>query len=122
MHKKASYTRVKYKQQILELANTYLRTRPSDPKLVYCSFTKIEANEDYTVVTLYWDTFNSGMRGDFTTSFDSNMPRLRSFMAQALKVRAVPYFILAYDGQYEAQAIIENILVVEKFPVTRPTA
>jgi len=119
MHKKPSYTKAKYLQQVLELANTYLRTRTSDANLVYCSFTKAETNDDYSFVTLYWDTFNSGMRGDLKKSLISNLPRLRSYMAQALKVRAVPNFLVEYDGQYEAEAIITNILTLEKFPVTK---
>jgi ribosome-binding factor A len=107
---KKSFKRDKYQDRLLGEVNTFLRTKFSDKRLQFVSFTKVELSGDYSSAILYWDTFDAATRGDAHTAVESIAGRLRSLLAEALNVRAVPSLELRYDSQYEAEKAIDDLL------------
>lgn len=107
---KKSFKKSKYEDRLLSEVNTFLRTKFSDKRLQFVSITKVELSSDYSLATLYWDTFDSSHRGDAADAIKSITGRLRSMLAEALQVRAVPQIEVRYDSQFEAEKAIDDLL------------
>lgn len=107
---KKSFKKDKYQDRLLAEVNTFLRTKFSDKRLQFASFTKVELSPDYSVATLYWDTFDAKHRGEIAQAMETIKGRLRSLLAEVLTVRAVPSLELKYDAQYESERAIDEIL------------
>jgi ribosome-binding factor A len=97
------------KEQILHGVNQYLRGL-SDVRLKFVSITKVELNKDFSVATLHWDTFDSNTRGDAKRSLEGARGKLRTHLAQTLKLRHTPDLRMVYDAQFVAQNEIEQLL------------
>lgn len=103
-----------FEARILGELNTILRSRFNNPRLQFLSFTKVKLSKDYSIANVYWDTYDSSKKGDCKKAVESITGKLRSHLAAALKVRAVPELHIRYDAQYEAENEIERILQEEK--------
>ncbi len=103
-----------FENRILGELNMILRTRFNNPRLQLLSFTKVEVSSDLSVATVYWDCFDETTRGDAKKAVETIVGKLRSHLAQALKVRSVPLLRVKYDGQYDAEKEIDQILKAEE--------
>ena len=70
-------------------------------------------NPDNTLATLYWDTFDSSKRGDCKKALESSLVKIRTSLASALQIRAVPQLEIEYDSQYEEESKISALLKEE---------
>lgn len=102
--------RVKFQDRILNELNMILRQEISDSRLQFASLTKVELTNDFSVATVYWDTFDSGKRGEIKAAFDAIEGRFRSSLARSLQVRHTPEIKLVYDNQFESEKNITEIL------------
>lgn len=93
-----------------------LRRSISDPRLTFASITRVELLDDYSLAKVYWDTYDSSKRGEIKAAFDGVASKLRSVLANELKVRHTPIIELFYDSQFEDERNIEKILESEKKP------
>jgi ribosome-binding factor A len=110
---KKSFKKDKYQDRLLSEVNLALRTKFSDSRLQFVSFTKVDLSPDYSLATLYWDTFDASKRGDASEAVKAITGRLRSILADVLTVRAVPQIEVKYDSQYEAERAIDELLEKE---------
>ncbi len=110
----SSFKREQYSGDILRVANSFLRSGLGDTLLSMASITKVELSSDYSVATLYWDTFDPSKRGDIKKSFDRITGKMRTHLARELKVRHTPSVAFEYDSQYEDESVIDKILKDEK--------
>jgi len=101
-----------YQEQIQNELSQALRSF-NDSRLTCISITKVELTDDLAQANVYWDTWDSSKREDATKAFESAKGRLRSVLAQNLKVRHVPQINPLYDSQYEAEEHINKILKSE---------
>lgn len=102
------------KQQLAERiqnsANTFLKGPQSNSYLNLLSITRVELNVDNSVATLYWDTFDSGKRGDIKAALESAKGKLRTQLTHTLKLRKSPIINLVYDSQYEDEMKITELI------------
>ena len=108
--KSGSQSKPMFEERIKNEINSLLRTELKDPRLVMMSVTRVELNQDYSVATVYWDTFDSSKRGDVKVAIEGTGGRLRSLLAKNLKVRHTPELTFVYDSQYEDELKIEQLL------------
>lgn len=108
--KSGSQSKPMFEERIKNEINSLLRTELKDPRLVMMSVTRVELNQDYSVATVYWDTFDSSKRGDVKAAIEGTGGRLRSLLAKNLKVRHTPELTFVYDSQYEDELKIEQLL------------
>lgn len=108
--KGAAHSKPKFEERIKNEINSFLRSELSDPRVVMTSVTRVELNQDYSVATVYWDTFDSARRGDAKGAIESARGRLRSLLAKTLKVRHTPELNFVYDSQFEDERNIERLL------------
>jgi ribosome-binding factor A len=106
--------KIKFEERILNALNIFLRTSLSDSKLQFMSFTKVELNNDFSEAKVFWDTFDSGKRGQIKKSIESAASKLRSLLAAELKVRHTPSLVMVYDSQFESEQEIDQLLTKEK--------
>ncbi len=107
---KINFKKDRFSEKILQDANLLLRKEFKDPRLNLVSFTRIQLNDDYSVVNLYWDTYNSEDVKPIDEAMKKVSSKLRSHMAQNLKLRNVPYFNLRYDSQFADENKITELL------------
>lgn len=103
-----------FEARILGELNMLLRTRFNNPRLKLLSFTKVELTSDFSVATVYWDSFDAATRGDSKKAVETIVGKLRSYLAQSMKIRTVPLLRLKYDAQYDAEMEVEAILKEEE--------
>lgn len=108
--KGGSHSKSMFEERIKNEINSSLRGELKDPRLVLMSVTKVELNPDYSVATVYWDTFDSSKRGDVKSAIEGTSGRLRSLLAKKLKVRHTPVLNFVYDSQFEDELKIEALL------------
>lgn len=99
-----------FEERIKNEVNSNLRGELKDPRLALMSVTRVELNPDYSVATVYWDTFDAGKRGDIKAALGSVKGKLRSLLAKNLKVRHTPELTFIYDSQFEDEKKIERLL------------
>jgi len=98
-----------FQNEILAELNSNLR-QMNDSRLSFVSVTKVELTPDCAHAKVFWDTFDSTKRGDAAKAITSVRGKLRTMLAQTLKVRHVPDLSFEYDSQYEAEQKITDIL------------
>ena len=113
MSKKNTFKKDKFQDLILNEINMFLRTKTSDSRFQFASITKVEVNPDYSLATVYWDTFDLDRKKDAQEAFRNFEGVLRSHLASVLKVRHVPEIEIVYDTQYESEQAISQILKAE---------
>lgn len=113
MAQKKNFKRDKYEDRILGEVNSILRAKIADARLQFVSITKVELNKDYSVATLYWDTFSPDQKEGANAAIESIAGRVRSILAKSLDVRAVPAIEFKYDAQFEAEKAIDDLLKSE---------
>lgn len=110
MKKEKVIKKTKFEEKILNELNVILRQDLNDTRLQFASLTKVELSNDYSVATVYWDTFDSDRRTDISDAFKSAQTKLRSSLSQVLRVRHTPEISLVYDSQYESEQAISELL------------
>lgn len=108
--KGSSHSKQIFEERIRNDVNSLLRSELKDPRLALLSITRVELNADYSVASVYWDTFDSQKRGDIKEALEGTVGRLRSLLAKLLKVRHTPVLNFIYDSQYEDELKIEKLL------------
>ncbi|MBG60235.1 MAG: ribosome-binding factor A [Halobacteriovoraceae bacterium] len=108
--KGGSHNKAMFEERIKNEMNSFLRTELKDPRLMLMSITRVELNQDYSVASVYWDTFDSSKRGDIKAALNGTKGRLRSLLAKNLKVRHTPELNFSYDSQFEDERKIESLL------------
>ncbi len=98
-----------FQEEILAQLNLNLR-QLNDTRLTFVSITKVELTPDCKIANVFWDTYDSSKRGDVMKAIDSVKGKLRAILARELKARQVPQLHFHYDGQYEAEQKITDIL------------
>lgn len=102
--------KAKFEDRILNELNLILRKDLNDTRLQFASLTKVDLSNDYSVATVYWDTFNSEKRDDIKVALESCESKLRSSLSQVIKVRHTPEIKLVYDNQFESEQYITDLL------------
>jgi len=110
MAPKESYNRVKFQNSMTHEINILLRQEFSDPRLQFVTITHVELNKDYSLASVYWDTFDSNKRGDIKVAIEGVSKKMRSKLAQKLKLRHTPALKFLYNSQYEEERKIEKLL------------
>jgi ribosome-binding factor A len=109
-----SHSKVIFEDKIKNEISSLLRTSLNDPRLIMMSITRVELNQDYSMATVYWDTFDSTKRGDVKDAVEGTRGKLRSLLAKNLNVRHTPDITFIYDSQFEDEARIQKLLDEEK--------
>ncbi len=99
-----------YQERIKNEINILLRRDLADPRLSLCSVTRVELNQDYSVAKVYWDTFDSGKRGDIKEAIEGIAGKMRALLAKNLDVRHTPIITFSYDSQFEDEMKISQLL------------
>jgi len=99
-----------YQERIQNELNIVLRREIADPRLNLCTVTRVELNPDYSVASVYWDTFDASKRGDIKKAIEGVSGRLRSILAKNLQVRHTPVLNFIYDSQFEDEMKITELL------------
>lgn len=105
-----SFSKVKFEERILQELNSILRKEISDPRIQFVSLTQVQLNNDFSLAVVSWDTFDSKTRGDCKKALEGMGPKLRTLLAQNLKLRHTPKLNFTYDSRYEDTIKIEKIL------------
>lgn len=113
MKKEKLIKKAKFEDKILNELNVILRQDLNDTRLQFASLTKVELSNDYSMATVYWDTFDSTKKEDISDALSSAQRKLRSSLAQVLKVRHTPDISLVYDSQFESEQAISELLGAE---------
>ncbi|MBF0360369.1 MAG: 30S ribosome-binding factor RbfA [Oligoflexia bacterium] len=113
MNKENKFKKAKFEEEIKELISSFIRKNISDTRLSFVSITKVELNGDYSVATVYWDTFNTTTRGDSKKAIEGITGKVRHHLSTVLKVRQTPIINFIYDAQYESEQKITRILEEE---------
>ena len=106
--------RAKYGERILSELGLILKRDLGDLRFRLVSLTKIELNRDGSVCKVYWDTFESSKRGEIECALGKARGRMRTLLGRILRVRTVPALRLIYDGQFEEEQKISQILQREQ--------
>lgn len=109
-----NFKKEKYEERLLNEINSLLRRGFSDGRLARVSITKVELSPDYGYATVYWDTFDSGTRGDAKVAIEAAGGKIRSELAKTLEVRHVPSLSFIYDNQFEEERKIMDIINASK--------
>jgi len=110
MKKKESFSKKKFEERILNELNLLLRTKLTDPRVQFVSLTSVDLNNDFSVATIYWDTFNAGTRGDASNAMKGMSGKLRTELSKVLKLRHTPALNFLYDSQFEDANKISALL------------
>lgn len=102
-----------FEERILKELNMILRRDMNDTRLQFVSLTHVELSNDFSMAKVYWDTYDSGKRGDIKKALHSAHGKLRSSLAKVLNVRHTPDLTMLYDGQFESEQAIDDILKKE---------
>ncbi len=102
--------KVKFEERILNELNLILRQDLNDTRLQFASLTKVELSSDLSVAKVYWDTFDPDKKEVIAKAFSSAESKMRSSLANVLKVRHTPELKLVYDKQFESEQAINEIL------------
>lgn len=113
MEAKKSFKKDKFSQRVLNDMNAFLRQRFTDSRLRFVSFSKVDLSQDFSKATVYWDTFDASSRGDAKKAIEHIGSKMRSMLASSLQVRHVPELDFRYDGQFEAERKIDELLGLE---------
>ncbi|MDH5580500.1 MAG: ribosome-binding factor A [Bdellovibrionales bacterium] len=111
---KKKFGKEKYEERILNSVNSFFRTQLGDPRFQFISATKVDLNQDYSQVIIYWDTFDLSRRDEIDQNIDSLKKKVRGYLSTVLDVRHVPEVSFAYDSQYVDEMKISEILDNEK--------
>jgi ribosome-binding factor A len=111
---KNSFKKQRLEERILFELNKVLRTETSDSRLSNVSVTKVSVNRDLSQALIYWDTFDRESKPQVQKALEGMLPRLRTILAANLDMRKVPFLVLEYDMQFEAEEKITNLLKTQK--------
>ena len=107
---KQSFKKNKFEERLVNEINTIFRTKIVDPRLRFVTMTKAEVSPDFAYATIFWDTFDSKVRGDAKRAMNGIGSKVRSMLAGIMKIRHIPEITFNYDSQYESEQNIVNIL------------
>jgi len=102
-----------FEERILNDLNLILRRDMNDSRFQFVSLTHVDLSNDFGQALIYWDTFDSGKRGDIKKAFTSALGKLRSSLAKVLNVRHTPELTFLYDGQFDGEQAISELLEKE---------
>lgn len=102
-----------YEERILNSLNMIVRQELTDARLSFATLTKVVLNNDFSLAEVYWDSYDPGKRDGIKKALSSASKRMRSLLAQNLKVKAVPEIKFIYDTQFEDESHITEILANE---------
>lgn len=103
-----------FELKIQQEMNLIIRFELSDPRFSNVSITEVQLNKDYSQAVVLWDTFNSKNRGDVKKALDNSAKKIRTLLAQRLKVRHTPNITFKYNAQFVEEQKIDEILESEK--------
>jgi ribosome-binding factor A len=110
MAKKNPFRKDRFEERLLMEINGLIRTGLNDSRLQFVSVTKVELSPDCAYATIFWDTFNSHTRGDAKVALNTATGKIRTSLAQILKVRHVPTLTFVYDNQFEEESKITDLI------------
>lgn len=102
-----------FEERILNELNMILRRDMNDTRFQFVGLTHVELSNDFSVAKVFWDTFDNGKRGDIKKALNSASGKLRSKLAGVLNVRHTPELSFLYDGQFEGERAISELLEKE---------
>ena len=105
-----NFKKKQYEVRILGEINNVLRFRLSDKRLRFVSATKVELTPDYSMAFVYWDTFDPSKRGESKRAVGGIAGKMRTLLAQTLKVKHMPQLQFRYDERYESEKTITELL------------
>lgn len=112
--KSANAKKEQYENQMKDELNLLLRTGLNNTSLGFVSFTRVEINADYSIATAYWDTFDVTKRGTIKEALEGALGKMRSHLANTLKIRHTPIIKVKFDSSFEDEAGITALLNEEK--------
>lgn len=110
MARKENFNKIKFQQNIANEINFLLRREFSDPRLQFVSITHVSLNNDYSIASVYWDTFDPSKRGDVKKAIEGISSNMRKKLADNLKFRSTPELNFIYNSQFEDEKKIEELL------------
>lgn len=112
--KTANAKKEQYENQMKDELNLLLRTGMKNTNLSFVSITRVEINADYSIATAYWDTFDLAKRGTIKEALEGAVGKMRTHLANTLKIRHTPIIKVRFDSSFEDEAEITNLLEEEK--------
>jgi len=104
------FSKVKYEERVRDEINLALRREFADPRLMNVSVTHVELTSDYSHAKVFWDTFNSGTRGDAKEAIEATAGRMRKLLSTKMDVRHTPEIHFHYNSQFEDESKITKLL------------
>ncbi len=102
--------KAKHEELMRNALNSALRRDFADGRVNLATVTKVELTEEYDHAKVWWDTFDSGKRGDVKEALEGVRGKLRSLLAGRLELRHIPELHFEYDSQYEDEQRITRLL------------
>ena len=113
MARAESFSRLKYQEKLQIEINQLLRREFRDPRLQMATVTHVILNRDYSMATVYWDTFYANAKDEISEAMKSISGMMRSKIAERANLRHTPRIEFAYDSQFEDAANIDRLLKEE---------
>jgi len=110
MAKKNPFRKDRFEERLLMEINSLFRFEMSDARFKTVSATKVELSSDLAYATVFWDTYDAHTRGDSKKALDEASSKLRTLLAQKLKVRHVPTLTFVYDNQFEEEMKMTQLI------------
>jgi len=107
---RSPFHRERFTQTLVGQLNLFLRREVKNPTLQLVSFTKVNCSKDLAYATVYWDTFQLDKKDEIAKALSGLKGKMRSYLAQNLKVRHTPALSLEFDAQYEAEVKMTSLL------------
>ena len=100
----------KIASKILDDLNYFLRFSLNDPRLKCVSVTRVDLQDNYSCVRVYWDTFDYDKCQEAQTAMWGVRGKLRGLLSQALKIKRVPKLMVYYDSQWREEQRMRELL------------
>ena len=102
--------KTKYQELLHREISTCLKTDFADPSIMLLTITHVELNNDYSFCKVFWDVYDPTKVESITEHLAKIIKPLKSRLARDLPLRKIPAIKFRYNGQFEAEHAIMNLI------------
>ena len=110
MKQRAPFHKERFQEDLKSKLNIFLRREIHDPKLQFVSITKVECSKDLAYADVFWDTFQLDQKEAIEHDLQKLQRKMRAYLANRLNVRHTPALSLKFDGQFESEMYMTQLL------------